>query len=208
MPKRCGSAMTPRTPTARECCPRAPTAQGGGAAAARAAGRHDLPGTFFMPGRVAERYPERVREIVAAGHEIGHHGYTHTSPAKLSRADEEAELVRGARDPARSRCRPGGLSLAVVGVLGFARSTCSRARLQVLVQPHGRHRSPTLHPGTSLVELPIQWILDDAPHFWFSGGMDWTRSISPPSVVREIWWGELRASLPSAGAASSRCIPR
>ncbi len=29
---------------------------------------------------------------------------------------------------------------------------------------------PYLHPGTDLVELPIQWILDDAPHFWFSGG--------------------------------------
>jgi len=37
--------------------------------------------TFFIPGRVAERYPERVREILAAGHEVGHHGYTHTSPA-------------------------------------------------------------------------------------------------------------------------------
>ena len=36
--------------------------------------------SFFVPGRVAERHPERVADIVAAGHELAHHGYTHTSP--------------------------------------------------------------------------------------------------------------------------------
>src|SRR5437016_3353466 len=30
--------------------------------------------TFFIPGRVAERHPSRVEAIVAAGHEIAHHG--------------------------------------------------------------------------------------------------------------------------------------
>jgi len=35
-------------------------------------------GTFFMLGYVAERHPEIVRRIVAAGHEIGTHGYSHT----------------------------------------------------------------------------------------------------------------------------------
>jgi len=39
--------------------------------------RQGLRATFFVPGRVAERHPERVREMVAAGHEVGHHGYTH-----------------------------------------------------------------------------------------------------------------------------------
>ena len=31
-----------------------------------------LPATFFTPGRVAERYPDQMREIVAHGHELGH----------------------------------------------------------------------------------------------------------------------------------------
>src|SRR3954471_19459458 len=56
--------------------------------------RHGLPATFFVPGRVAERYPQRVREILAAGHEVGLHGYTHRSPATLSREEEEGELVK------------------------------------------------------------------------------------------------------------------
>src|SRR6266567_7642984 len=57
--------------------------------------RHKVQATFYIPGRVAERHPERVTAIVAAGHEIAHHGYTHTSPNTLTRDQEEAELVRG-----------------------------------------------------------------------------------------------------------------
>jgi peptidoglycan/xylan/chitin deacetylase (PgdA/CDA1 family) len=57
--------------------------------------RQGLRQTFFVPGRVGERHPQRVRAIIEAGHELGHHGYTHTSPAKLSPHDEEQELIRG-----------------------------------------------------------------------------------------------------------------
>lgn len=39
--------------------------------------RHDVRGTFFVLGWVADRYPELVREIHAAGHEIGSHSYWH-----------------------------------------------------------------------------------------------------------------------------------
>src|SRR5919205_1858683 len=57
--------------------------------------RHGVRATFFVPGRVAERHPHRVEEIVAAGHELAHHGYTHTSPTSLSREEEDAELRKG-----------------------------------------------------------------------------------------------------------------
>jgi hypothetical protein len=42
----------------------------------------------------AELYPDRVAAIVAGGHEIAVHGYTHTPPARLTPAEEEAELIR------------------------------------------------------------------------------------------------------------------
>jgi hypothetical protein len=48
---------------------------------------------------------------------------------------------------------------------------------------------PYIHPGTRIVELPVQWILDDAPYFWFSS-RDWLRAIAPVSAVEEIWLGE------------------
>jgi Polysaccharide deacetylase len=57
--------------------------------------RRAIHATFFVPGRVAERYPDVVRAIVGAGHELAHHGYTHTSPTALSPQAEEDELTRG-----------------------------------------------------------------------------------------------------------------
>jgi peptidoglycan-N-acetylglucosamine deacetylase len=57
--------------------------------------RRGVRATFFVPGRVAERHADRVRQIVARGHELGHHGYTHTSPAHLTPEEEERELLRG-----------------------------------------------------------------------------------------------------------------
>jgi hypothetical protein len=57
--------------------------------------RHQVAATFFVPGRVAERHPGAVRAILADRHEVGHHRYTHRSPADLSAAEEASELVAG-----------------------------------------------------------------------------------------------------------------
>ncbi len=46
--------------------------------------RHDARGTFFTLGLVAERNPEIVREIAAAGHEIASHGWGHERVTTLS----------------------------------------------------------------------------------------------------------------------------
>jgi len=152
--------------------------------------RHGIRATFFVPGRVAERYPQRVREILDAGHEVAHHGYTHTSPANLDAAAEEDELVR---------------ALGVLRGLG-AKVTGYRSpswdfspRTLALLEQHGFAYSSNLmddvrpyrHDGMRLVELPVQWVLDDAPHFWFDGTASWTKGIAAPSAVREIWEAEL-----------------
>ncbi|HVP10002.1 MAG TPA: DUF3473 domain-containing protein [Phycisphaerae bacterium] len=47
--------------------------------------RH-LRGTFFILGEVAEAFPELVRDIAAAGHELGVHGYYHRQVFKLTPA--------------------------------------------------------------------------------------------------------------------------
>src|SRR3954454_21765112 len=57
--------------------------------------RQGLRQTFFIPGRVGERHPQRVREIIAAGHGVASHGSTHSPPAKLSPHDEEQLLLKG-----------------------------------------------------------------------------------------------------------------
>ena len=45
---------------------------------------YSLPATFFVPGWTADRYPQVVEAILAAGQEIGHHSYAHKSTFALS----------------------------------------------------------------------------------------------------------------------------
>ena len=47
--------------------------------------RHGATGTFFVLGWVARHRPEVVRAIVAAGHEIGSHGFWHQRVTDLDR---------------------------------------------------------------------------------------------------------------------------
>ena len=151
--------------------------------------RHGVRASFFVPGRVAERHPGRVEGILAAGHEVAHHGYTHTSPTRLSRAQEEDELLRG-REVLE------GLGARVRGYRSPSWDL-SPNTLDLLRQHGFAYASnlmddivPYRHEGSGIVELPIQWILDDAPHFMFDGA-SWTKKISTASEVREIWEAEI-----------------
>jgi polysaccharide deacetylase family protein (PEP-CTERM system associated) len=50
--------------------------------------------TFFILGWVADRHPELVREIVAAGHELGSHGYAHQLLYRQSEQEFADDLGR------------------------------------------------------------------------------------------------------------------
>src|SRR3970040_2737942 len=54
--------------------------------------RYEIPATFFIPAVSAKLYPEDVKRIARAGHEIGIHGWIHESTASLAR-DEERMLM-------------------------------------------------------------------------------------------------------------------
>lgn len=57
----------------------------------------NVQGTFFVLGWVAERFPGLVRDIYAAGHEIGSHSYWHRLLYELS-PDEFRRDLRRSRD--------------------------------------------------------------------------------------------------------------
>jgi peptidoglycan/xylan/chitin deacetylase (PgdA/CDA1 family) len=59
--------------------------------------RADVRATFFVIGRLAQQSPALLREIRAAGHVIGNHGYSHRHPWTLTRARARSE-VRAALD--------------------------------------------------------------------------------------------------------------
>ncbi|MBW6499632.1 MAG: polysaccharide deacetylase family protein, partial [Bacteroidales bacterium] len=57
--------------------------------------KHRQPAVFFLLGWVAEQYPQLVRDIAAAGHEIGYHSFHHHHNDVLTPAAFEEDLIRG-----------------------------------------------------------------------------------------------------------------
>ena len=54
---------------------------------------NDVKTTFFMCGYWIEKYPEEVKKIAAAGHDLGNHSSTHPHMSKLSKAQIADELL-------------------------------------------------------------------------------------------------------------------
>ncbi|WP_435170145.1 polysaccharide deacetylase family protein [Falsirhodobacter sp. 1013] len=56
--------------------------------------RHELQASFFIPGHSLETFPDQMKMIVDAGHEVGAHGYLHENPIAMTPTQEEDVLVR------------------------------------------------------------------------------------------------------------------
>src|SRR6266571_5184092 len=63
--------------------------------------RHHVRGTFFVLGWVAKRHPRLVREIAAAGHEIGCHSFAHRLVYEMTPAefrDDTLQAINAIKD--------------------------------------------------------------------------------------------------------------
>ena len=56
--------------------------------------QHQAQGTFFTLGWIAERFPQVVRRIAEAGHEVASHGYSHERASAMSREEFRDDIVR------------------------------------------------------------------------------------------------------------------
>ena len=162
---------------------------------------HEIRASFFIPAWVAEHHQDAVRAIADGGHEIGCHGDEHERVSELPPDREEAILVRSVEVLTRlAGTRPLGyrapawqLSAATIPLLvqyGFAYSSNMMDRL-----------SPYLHPavgGRAIVEIPVSWVLDDAPYFMFTG----QRSIQPPGPVLQGWLTEFEGITEARGVTN------
>lgn len=163
--------------------------------------RHQIPSTFFVPGHTAHRYPAAVRSIVAAGHEIAHHGYLHEQPTALTLDEEIEALDRGLEALAEvAGVRPSGyrapmwdLSWRTPGLLA-ERGFLYDSSLMDADIPY------ELEVGSqSLVEIPIQWALDDWEQYCYLPDIAGSGLIESPRKARELWQLEFDA-LRNAGA--------
>jgi peptidoglycan-N-acetylglucosamine deacetylase len=57
--------------------------------------RKSIRASFFVPGHTACAFPDLIRQIRDEGHEIGHHGWVHESPAEDDAAAERVAIERG-----------------------------------------------------------------------------------------------------------------
>jgi peptidoglycan/xylan/chitin deacetylase (PgdA/CDA1 family) len=56
--------------------------------------QYDGRATFFLVGKMAQQYPDLVLELLAQGHELGNHSYTHPNITKLKQSELIAEVLR------------------------------------------------------------------------------------------------------------------
>lgn len=155
---------------------------------------HGITATFFVPGFTAERYPHVVREIVAAGHEIGHHGYLHEQPSAQSRDEQIAALDRGLDvlsevagvRPVGYRAPMWDLSWELPELL-LERGFLYDSSLMDADRPYELAVSGA---PSSLVEIPIQWALDDWEQYCYLPDISGAGYIATPEQARALWEAE------------------
>jgi peptidoglycan/xylan/chitin deacetylase (PgdA/CDA1 family) len=158
-------------------------------------GELGLPATFFVEGLNVELYPEALREIDAAGHEVAYHGWRHEQWADLDPVREAELLQRGVR-------RLGDMGLRPVGFRppGGELTPATPRRLRELGFTYVSPEADAAEPLDGLAVLPFRWPLVDAFHYLphFAGLRErylGTRDPQPPSRLR----AEIEAALAGDG---------
>jgi peptidoglycan/xylan/chitin deacetylase (PgdA/CDA1 family) len=164
--------------------------------------KHEAPSSFFIPAVCALLRPDEAPRYVEKGHEVAVHGWIHERNTLLG-YDDELDLLDRATAVVESQTgsRPVGIrtpswdfsdsTLDVIRQLGFLYDSS----LMADDEPY-----ELLHRGerTGVVELPVEWIRDDAPYLMmdrFSG----LRPYMSPRELGRIWRDEFDASYATGG---------
>ena len=152
--------------------------------------------TFFVPGLTADLHPEMVEAVLAAGHELGHHGYSHVPYHRMSDDEQRRDIERAfaSLERASGGVRPDGfrapwweLTNSTPGILsefGFAWDSSLM----------DDDRPYLLDTGTSvLAELPVHWMLDDWEQYAYLPEPNIGAVIESPAKVLDLWGSELEA---------------
>jgi peptidoglycan/xylan/chitin deacetylase (PgdA/CDA1 family) len=164
--------------------------------------QHRVPATFFMPAVSAMLHPNEVRAVAEAGHEIGLHSWIHESNSRLDH-DTERDLALRARDALEhlSGQTPVGMltaswdfspwTLKIIRDMGLLYDSSLMADDEPYELLDGGE-------PTGIVELPVEWIRDDAVYF----NMDRAASLRPyggPKMVLDIFQRELEVAFDEGG---------
>jgi len=169
--------------------------------------------TWFVPGHSIETFPEQIKLVADAGHEIGLHGYSHENPMVMTPEQEEAvldktiDLVRRLTGRApRGYVAPwwevspvtADLLLAkdIVYDHSFMHDDFSPYYLRAgdtwtkidYSKPAAHWMKPLVRGRrTRLVEIPASWYLDDLPPMMFIKKAPNSHGFVNPRQLEEIW---------------------
>lgn len=172
--------------------------------------RYRIPATFFMPAVSALLHPEEIRSYAAAGHEIGAHGWIHERNALLPAA-EERDLAFRALDTLEklSGQRPTGIrtpsgdysdaTLDIIAETGLVYDT------SLMADDHP-YEIVAQGSATGIVEIPMEWIRDDAPYFTMDR-YGAPRPYMPPREWLQIQLDEFDAAYREGGVYQLVCHP-
>lgn len=143
----------------------------------------DIQTSWYVPGHTIETFPDAVKKVFDAGHELAHHGWTHRPPASLSVEDEERELMRAnesikkiAGQYARGYRSPSwDLSSHSIRLLLENGFTYDSSMMGDDYTPYYARQGDVIELAqpaqigqqSPLVEMPIHWSTDDSPHYEF-----------------------------------------
>lgn len=176
-------------------------------------GRKELPATWFVPGHSAETFPEQVKMIVDAGHEIGAHGYSHENPVDMSEQQERDVMEKSLEVLANlTGGQPRGytapwweMSARTADLLlefGFdydhsqshsdfvpyyARTGEQWTKIDY-DKPASEWMTPLeFGPTVSLVEIPANWYVDDLPPMMFIKNSPNSHGFVSPRDIEQLW---------------------
>lgn len=154
--------------------------------------KYSLPATFFVPGFTIERYTKVIETIRDAGHEMACHGNVHETLSTLDEAGER-RIMQEQLDIYQKH-----LGIRPVGYRSPSWSL--NMRTPGILKEHGFRYDSSLMgddipyfvgtPHGELAEVPVQWLLDDAPFYRHVYGS--TNGIAEPDRVIRLWEQEFR----------------
>lgn len=164
--------------------------------------REDIKASFFVPAVAALLHPDEQRRVIAEGHEIGLHGWIHevnsTLPEEAERdlhfrAAETLEKITGVR-PVGMRTPSWDFSPSTLKIqreLGLIYDSS-------LMADNDPYELVEAGEPTGVVELPVEWIRDDAPYFNMNR-FQALRPYTPPPAVLDIFMREFEGAYAEGG---------
>lgn len=161
--------------------------------------KHQVSATFFVPAMTAVLHPDVSSQITDCGkHEVGLHGWIHESITELTREDEFQLTERAFRfwadklgkHPTGIRTPSWDFTSATVDIM----QSLGLRYDSSLMADDSPYELLSYDKPTGIVELPVDWKLDDYMYFQ----IDFERGYHPyikPADVLEIWRAEFDVAL-------------